>query len=110
MVSARFWSNDELAELAEKSQVPDLELAMIGLWAFADETGIFEWKPRVAAGLLYPTRPSKQANVEPAMNVMVEAGFLKKIQVGQDWFGYWPNWGEHNDFRNNTSRYPDVAS
>jgi hypothetical protein len=110
MVSARFWTNPELSRLAKESKIPNLKLTMIGLWSFSDEAGIFEWQPDIAAGMLYglDTDAERQA-VEPAMNAMVEAGFLKKIEVNGHWYGAWPHWGEHNDFRNNSSRYPEVA-
>jgi hypothetical protein len=107
LVSARFWGNEDLAGLA--SRIPNAKLTMIGLWSFADEAGIFEWKPRVAASLIYPLEPEKQPDVEPAMNAFVETGLLKKIEVDGSWYGVWPNWGEHNSFRKNDSRYPNVA-
>jgi hypothetical protein len=110
MVAARFWGNEDLAELAIQSKIPNLKLTMIGLWAFADEAGIFEWKPRVAASFIYPLEPENQTHVESAMNAFVESGFLKKIEVGGSWYGSWPNWGEHNSFRKNDSRYPVVAA
>ena len=109
MVTARFWGNEDLAELAIQSKIPNLKLTMIGLWAFADEAGIFEWKPRVAASFIYPLEPENQTHVESAMNAFVESGFLKKIEVGGSWYGSWPNWGDHNSFRKNDSRYPAVA-
>jgi hypothetical protein len=111
MVSARFWTNPELAKLAKQSKIPNLKLTMIGLWSFADEAGIFEWQPDIVAAMIYTLDTEEdRASVEPAMNAMVEAGFLKKIQVGKDWYGCWPNWGEHNSFRKNDSRYPEVAA
>jgi hypothetical protein len=75
LVSARFWGNEDLAALTSK--IPNLKLTMIGLWSFADEAGIFEWKPRVAASLIYPLEPEFQPNVEPAMNAFVEGGHLR---------------------------------
>jgi len=110
MVSARFWTNPDLSRLAKQSKVPNLKLTMIGLWAFSDEAGIFEWQPDIAAGMIYglDTDAEREA-VEPAMNAMLEAGFLKKIEVNGHWYGAWPHWGEHNDFRNNSSRYPEVS-
>jgi hypothetical protein len=110
MVSARFWTNPELSRLAKQSKIPNLKLTMIGLWAFSDEAGIFEWQPDIAAGMIYGLdTDAERETVEPAMNAMVEAGFLKKIEVNGHWYGAWPHWGEHNDFRNNSSRYPEVA-
>jgi hypothetical protein len=53
MVSARFWTNPELSRLAKQSKIPNLKLTMIGLWAFSDEAGIFEWQPDIAAGMIY---------------------------------------------------------
>jgi hypothetical protein len=110
MVSARFWTNPELSRLAKQSKIPNLKLTMIGLWAFSDEAGIFEWQPDIAAGMIYGLdTDAERETVEPAMNAMVEAGFLKKIEVNGHRYGAWPHWGEHNDFRNNSSRYPEVA-
>src|SRR4029077_17969917 len=105
LIVARFWGNEELAELVTKTGIPNLHLTMIGLWAFADETGIFEWKPRVAASYIYPLLPEFQLQVEPAMNAMVEAGLLQKIEFEGHWYGVWPHWGEHNSFRKHDSRY-----
>lgn len=50
-----------------------------------------------------------RAAVEPAMNAMFEAGFLRKLELNGTWYGIWPKWGEHNKFRKNDSRYPEVA-
>jgi hypothetical protein len=111
MVSARFWANPELSKLAKQSRICNLKLTMIGLWAFADESGIFEWQPEIAASMLYALDAEEdRAAVEPAMNAMLEAGFLKKIELNGTWYGMWPKWGEHNKFRKNDSRYPEVAA
>jgi hypothetical protein len=83
---------------------------MIGLWATADEAGIFEWEPRRLAVKIYPYNVEDQRAVEPAMNAFVGAGFLKKLEVGSSRYGVWPNWGAHNDFRKTNSRYPEVQA
>lgn len=109
-VTPRFWENAELADLEIETGIRHLRLTMIGLWAVADEVGIFEWHPRRLAGKIYPYSAEDQQAVEPAMNAFVQAGFLKKIEVNGSWYGVWPHWGEHNKFRKNESRYPEVAA
>ena len=109
-VTPRFFQNAELADLEKSSGISKLRLTMIGLWQLSDETGIFEWAPRVLAGYIYMWSPEDQATVEPAMLVMVEAGFLCRVEVEGTSYGYWPHWGAHNNFRTNTSRYPAVQA
>ncbi len=79
---------------------------MIGLWAASDSAGRFEWKPRQLAAKIYPFNPEDQMTVEKAMEVFAEQGFLLCYQVGEETFGAWPHWAEHNDFREKVSIYP----
>jgi hypothetical protein len=109
-VTPRFFQNAELADLEKSSGIPKLRLTMIGLWQLSDETGIFEWAPRVLAGYIYMWNAEDQATVEPAMLTMLEAGFLRRVEVEGTSYGYWPHWGAHNNFRTNTSRYPAVQA
>jgi hypothetical protein len=109
-VTARFWENAELADLERESGIRNLRLTMIGLWAAADEAGIFGWEPRRLSVKIYPYNSEDQQAVEPAMQAFLEAGFLKKVAVGGSCYGYWPNWGAHNDFRKTNSRYPEVQA
>ena len=109
-VTPRFWENLELADLERDSGIRTLRLTMIGLWAAADEAGIFEWEPRRLAGKIYPYNPEDQLSVAPALEKMLEAGFVKKVEVANHWYGYWPHWGEHNKFRRSESRYPEAAA
>jgi hypothetical protein len=39
-----------------------------------------------------------------------EDPLLLKVEVNGKAYGVWPNWGEHNDFRENKSRYPEVLA
>lgn len=110
MVSSRFWTNPDLADLERESGIRNLRLTMIGLWAVADEAGIFEWEPRTLAGLIYPYNSDDQATIFPALDAFVEHKFLLKVEVQGKFYGVWPNWGEHNDFRDNKSRYPEVLA
>lgn len=105
-VTARFWDNEELAELEHSSNQPKLRLTMIGLWAASDAAGRFEWRPRMLAPKIYPFFPEDQAIVEPCMNLFVEHGYLLKYEVDGKWYGAWPHWSEHNDFREAKSVYP----
>jgi hypothetical protein len=100
MISPRLIQNWELAELERESGIKNLVFTMVRLWLVADEVGIFEWQPRILAPMIYPYSSEDQSFVEPAMNAMVPK-FLRKIMVEEEWYGYWPNWGEHNDFRDN---------
>ena len=95
MVTSRFWNNWKLADLERESGIRNLRLTMIGLWAVADETGIFEWEPRTLAGLIYPYSPEDQQAVEPAMEAFVhhEEQFLVKAEVNGKAYGVWPHWG-----------------
>ena len=112
MVSSRFWNNWQLADLERESGIRNLRLTMIGLWAVADESGIFEWEPRTLAGLIYPYNSDDQKTVAPAMEAFAhhEDPLLLKVEVNGKAYGVWPNWGEHNDFRENKSRYPEVLA
>lgn len=112
MVSSRFWNNWQLADLERESGIRNLRLTMIGLWAVADESGVFEWEPRTLAGLIYPYNSDDQKAVEPAMEAFAhhEDPLLLKVEVNGKAYGVWPNWGEHNDFRENKSRYPEVLA
>lgn len=112
MVSSRFWNNWQLADIERESGIRNLRLTMIGLWAVADESGIFEWEPRTLAGLIYPYNSDDQKTVAPAMEAFAnhEDPLLLKVEVNGKAYGVWPNWGEHNDFRENKSRYPEVLA
>lgn len=106
-VVPRFWDHEELADLAVASGVaPDIRLTMIGLWAASDALGRFEWRPKMLAAKIYPYNSGHQATVEPAMNLFVQHGYLLKYDSDGKWYGAWPHWGEHNDFRKGVSEYP----
>lgn len=114
-VVPRFWDNEDLADLAHGKVVgsnygvlitPDIRLTMIGLWAAADATGRFEWRPRTIAPKIYPHDADDQATVERVMELFVEHGYLHKYEADGKEYGSWPHWGEHNDFRKKNSQYP----
>ena len=108
-VTARYWDNEDLAELEDSSGFPKLRLTMIGLWAVADGAGRFEWKPRVLAAKIFPFQLQDQINVGPIMELFAEKAFLLKYEVDGKWYGAWPHWSEHNDFRKTEGHYPPPA-
>jgi hypothetical protein len=105
-VTARFWDNQDLAELEDSSGFPKLRLTMIGLWATADASGRFEWKPKILAAKIFPVQPQDQINVPAIMELFVEKAFLLKYEVDGKWYGAWPHWAAHNDFRKSDGHYP----
>lgn len=104
-VVPRFWRNEDLADLEHNSKIKNLRLTMIGLWGASDEAGIFEWRPRRLAAQLYPYYEEDRKSVEIAMESMVSNGFLLKVECDGEFFGVWPHWGSHNDFREQTTAY-----
>lgn len=73
-IKPEFWTNDELADLD-----PLVRLLFIGLWNMADCRGRLEDRPkRIKAAIM----PYDDIDVHAALDTLMQAGFIRRYQVG----------------------------
>lgn len=82
-----FFKNEELSELSAMHR-----LLFAGLWLMADKAGRLEDRPRRIKGELFPY---ENADVEPMLADLTQAGFLKRYLVNEIPVIQIVNFGKH---------------
>lgn len=77
---------------AEQATALPLRLVFMGLFICADREGRFRWQPKE---LKLDIAPYDDFNLEQALNVLAEKGFILKYRYGYDYYGCIPSWHQH---------------
>ncbi len=76
LIDPEFWSDEEISKLSDKAK-----LLFIGLWNFADDSGILEKSPVKIKIQVFPYEPN--VKVEELLAELVEMGSIITYKVGK---------------------------
>jgi hypothetical protein len=83
--------HEGLFELERASGLP-MRLVWALLPMICDREGLFKWRPRA---LKCDILPYDELDFAHVLDALVEAGFLVKYRVGDDWYGAVPTFSKH---------------
>src|SRR5947209_732132 len=87
-IKPEFWMDSDLAEITVLSRC-----FYIGLWNFADDEGVFEWKPKQLKAQIFPYE--KQADPDDLLDSLVRLGKVRRFtHEGRD-YGIVPSFCKH---------------
>lgn len=92
LVSPEFLTHPELCKLG-----PEAMLAFCGLWTQSDKRGIFRWRPQVLKLAIMPWFLTWD-EFEQLLNTLEAAGFVRRYEVGGEWYGFIPSFGKWQTF------------
>lgn len=107
-VKPDFFRHEALQDL-ERSH-PHLRPMLVfeGLWTCSDKCGRFPWRPR---HLKLDILPFLDFSMEDAMDLLEQAGFLRRYTSGGKEYGWVPTWKQHQRITGKEAtdppRYPD---
>lgn len=82
-----FWTNDELAELSMGTR-----LFYMGLWNFADDNGVFEWKEKKLKVLIFPY---DSVSVVDFLKSLIKNNFIIQFDHEGKKYGLLKNFSKH---------------
>ncbi len=98
MIKPEFWSSEDIMSLPI-----DHRLLYIGLWNFADDSGILPHKPMTIKCQVFP---SDNIDCGPMIEKLVTCGLLVRYNVGTDYYIRIQAWDKHQTIKHPTYRYP----
>jgi len=106
-VKPEFFRHEGLQDLEIENPGKYPMLVFAGLWTLSDRSGRFEWRPRQIKLDVLPFIPF---DMEETLNILMEAGFIKKYEVDGKHYGIIPSFGTHQRIDgkegNSPERYP----
>ena len=90
-VKPELFTHEGLFQAASDYQLP-LQFAFIGLFTQCDQWGRFRWQPK---RLKLGTLPYHDVDMAQVLDALAARGFLKKYEVGGEYYGCIPSWARH---------------
>ena len=94
MIKPEFWSSEDIMSLPL-----DHRLLYIGLWNFADDSGILPHKPMTIKCQIFP---SDNIDCGPMIEKLVTCGLLVRYNVGTDFYIMIQAWNKHQTIKHPT--------
>jgi len=98
MIKPEFWSSEDILELPL-----DARLLYIGLWSFADDSGILPYKPITIKCQVFP---ADMIDCKPMLEELLKSGLLVKYSVDGSEYIQIESWLKHQTIRHPSYRYP----